>query len=360
MSDPMIVSAPYAHQRSSVRKTMVWVMLALTPATLYGIYLFGWPALMLFGVTVIAALIFEALSLWIARKPVQPFVTDGSAIVAAWLLTMSLPPWAPWWIGVVGAFCAVVLAKQIFGGLGQNIFNPAMVARVALLISFPLEMTFWVSPAPLGGGEALSLVDALGVTFASNVDMDAISTASPLGYVKTEVGRGVPLAEALAGTVGMKDMALGLMPGSMGETSTILLLLGGLVLIFKRIISWHIPVSMIATMFVMATVMNLIFPDVYPNGVFHVLGGGTVLGAFFIATDLVTSPVTNKGKIVFGVGCGALIYIIRTWAGFPEGLGFAVLLMNSMTPLIDHYIKPRIYGRTTKGEPLQYETGGDK
>lgn len=358
-----IASAPYAHQRTSVRRTMGLVMLALTPATLHSIYLFGWPALNLFLVTVAAALLLEAASLRLAGKPVGTFATDGSAIVAAWLLTMGLPPWAPWWIGVVGAFCAIVLAKHVFGGIGQNIFNPAMVGRIALLISFPLEMTLFVHPMPIGSADAPGFMQGLAITFAGIENMDAVSSASTLGFVKTELGRGLALADIMPKTPDLISMMVGVMPGSAGETSSILLVAGGMFLIGMRIITWHIPVAMLGTLALLATGFHLIDPLHYPDAVFHLFSGAALLGAFFIATDLVTSPVTAPGKLVFGAGCGALTYIIRTWAGFPEGLGFAVLLMNALTPMIDHYIRPRIYGRTSKGAPLQYKNesaGGEK
>jgi electron transport complex protein RnfD len=181
-----------------------------------------------------------------------------------------------------------------------------------------------------------------------------MSSASVLGHVKTELTTGVPLAEAMHGAYDSLALFVGSVPGSMGETSSLLILVGGIFLLTLRIISWHIPVSMLAALAILASIFNAIDPDQYPNALYHLLSGATMLAAFFIATDLVTSPVTARGQILFGAGCGALIFIIRTWANYPEGAGFAVLLMNAVTPLIDHYIKPRIYGRTRKGEPIQY------
>lgn len=350
------LAGPYAHKKVSVSRTMGWVMLALLPATALGLYQFGWPAIYLFGITLVAALVFESMSLYIMRKPQRPFLMDGSALLTGWLLAMTLPPWAPWWIGVVGAFLAIVIGKQVFGGIGQNLFNPAMVARVALLISFPLEMTSYTTAQPLFSDQAPDLLNSLAITFGSGSTLfDAVSSATPLGHVKTELGRGIGLDQAMTGTDGYSALFVGTANGSLGEISALLLIPGGLLLIWLRIISWHIPVAMLGTLALLATVMHLIDPNSYASASFHLLSGAAILGAFFIATDLVTSPVSNTGKLVFGAGCGALVYLIRTFAGYPEGVAFAVMLMNACTPLIDHYIKPRVYGRDRKGQPLNYD-----
>jgi electron transport complex protein RnfD len=334
---------------------MVLVMLALLPATLFGVYLYGWPALNLLLITVASALLAEAACLKLARRPLAPYLKDGSAVLTGWLLAMTLPPWAPWWIAVVGSLIAIVVGKQVFGGIGQNLFNPAMVARVALLVAFPLEMTSFVAPRPLFSSDAPGFLQGLMITFGSGVEVDAVSTASPLGHVKTELSRGVSLDGALAPVFDAMSGLVGYLPGSLGETSALLILLGGLYLLFKRIISWHIPVSLIGSLMLLATLFHWIDPNQYAGPVVHLLSGATLLGAFFIATDLVTSPVTPKGQLLFGAGCGALVFVIRTWAGYPEGMAFAVMLMNSLTPLIDHYLRPRVYGRDRKGEPLVYE-----
>lgn len=349
------ISGPYTHEKSSISRTMIWVMLALIPATAFGIYQFGLPALWLFIITILACIIAEAVSLYIAGKPIKPYLFDGSAILTGWLLAMTLPPWAPWWIALVGAFMAIVIGKQVFGGIGQNLFNPAMVARVALLISFPLEMTTWVEPMPLFSESTPGFIESLRITFNFHNEFDALSGATVLGYIKTELGQGVSLTSIWADAFNPMNFAIGNVSGSMGETSAILILFGGLILLLTRIISWHIPVSMMLSIAVLATLFNVIDGEKYPPALFHLLSGATLLGAFFIATDLVTSPVTKAGQLVFGAGCGALVYIIRTWAGFPEGMAFAVMLMNGFTPMIDHYIKPRIYGRTRKGDPISYE-----
>lgn len=356
MSESSLFSGPYTHEHNSVSRTMLLVMVALTPATAYGIYLFGLPALFLFMLTIAGAVISEIACLMITGKPVKIYLLDGSAVLTGWLLAMTLPPWAPWWIGVLGAVIAIVVGKQVFGGIGQNLFNPAMVARVALLISFPLEMTSWVQPDPLFSSTAPGLMDALGITFGTGTaaSYDAVSSATILGHVKTELGRGLPLQEALTAFYEPARLATGTVAGSLGETSAVLIVAGGLLLLWQRIISWHIPVSMLLTLALLAGVFHLIDPQHYAGALVHLLSGASLLGAFFIATDLVTSPVTYRGQLVFGAGCGALVFIIRNWAGYPEGMAFAVMLMNACTPLIDHYLKPRIYGRNRRGEPIQY------
>ncbi len=355
MKQNQLVSGPFDHQQVSVSKTMALVMLALLPTTLFGIYQFGWPALFLFLITVLSALVAEAVALRLAGKPVRLYLLDGSAILTGWLLALTLPPWAPWWIGVVGAFIAIIIGKHVFGGLGQNLFNPAMVARVALLVSFPLEMTSWILPQPLFTPAAPGLMESIAITFKGIAPVDAVSSASLLGHVRTELGRDVLLDNALAGQASHWSLMLGNVPGSLGETSAVLILIGGLFLLWRKIITWHIPLAMLVTLAALATVFNFLDPLHYADARYHLLTGGVMLGAFFIATDLVTSPVTVRGQLLFGAGIGALVYVIRTWAGYPEGVGFAILLMNALTPLIDHYIRPRIYGRDRKGEPLNYD-----
>jgi electron transport complex protein RnfD len=355
VTDTGPVSGPHAHGAVSVGRTMALVMLALLPATLFGAYIYGWPAINLLLVTVGAAIAAEAACLKLANKPLRPYLTDGSAALSGWLLAMTLPPWAPWWIGVVGALIAIVVAKQVFGGIGQNLFNPAMVARVALLIAFPLEMTTFVVPKPLLSADAPDFLQGTTVTFGTGFAVDAVSSASTLGHVKTEIGRHIPLDTALAGVFDTLTSFIGYMPGSLGETSALLILLGGLYLLFKRVITWQVPVAMIGSLLVLATLFHWMHPDTYPGPLVHLLSGATLLGAFFIATDPVTSPVTAKGQLLFGAGCGLLVFVIRSWAGYPEGMAFAVMLMNALTPLIDHYVRPRVYGRDRKGDPLVYD-----
>ncbi len=351
-SSAVPVSSPHTTTSQSVSHVMGIVMLALAPATLFGFWLYGWPAIWLWLVTVAASLLGEAFCLRLMDRPVLPVLRDGSAILTGWLLAVSLPPWAPWWIGVFGGLFATVLAKQAFGGLGQNLFNPAMVARVALLISFPVQMTAWVAPLPLGSAMAPGIFDGLLITLKGMpASLDAVSSASLLGFAKTELTRGVGLLQSLAHAPAISW--LGSRPGSVGETAAWLIAAGGVAMILLRIISWHIPVAMLAGLAIPAALLHAVDPTRYLDAVSHLLSGGAMLGAFFIATDYVTSPNTKPGQLIFGAGCGLLTYVIRTWAGYPEGVAFAVLLMNSLTPIIDSYVKPRIYGRDRKGAALE-------
>jgi len=338
----MPISGPHYVGQRTIGAVMGQVMLALVPATAFALYQIG------------TALASEAAGLKLAGKPVRPFLFDGSALLTAWLLAMSLPPWAPWWIGVVGGAFAVLMGKQIFGGLGQNLFNPAMLARVALLISFPVPMTHWVAPRPLGAADAPGLLSGLHITLFGAHGVDAVSSATVLGHIKTELSRGVGLDTSLHGVYSPLHSLFGFASGSLGETSAVLLLLGALFLLWRRIITWQIPVAMFVTVAVMAGALHMVDPNRYASPLLELLSGGLILGAFFIATDPVTSPSAGAGQLVFGAGCGLLVYVIRTWGGFPEGVAFAVLLMNAGTPLIDHYLRPRIYGRTRSGAPLEY------
>lgn len=350
-----LVAGPFIHKNNSVQRTMLLVILALVPATAYGIYLFGLPALYLFATTVAACVLVEIICLKIAGKPVKTFVFDGSAILTGWLLAMTLPPWAPWWIGVVGAILAIGVGKHVFGGLGQNLFNPAMVARVALLISFPVELTKYTAPAPMLSDSTPSAAEAAAITFGNaGGQVDAVTSASLLGKVKTDVSLGQNATELSTSLFDPLTYFLGAQTGSLGETSAVLLLLGGLFLLLTRVITWHIPLVMLGTIALLAEGFHLLDPSKFMGAEVHLLAGSTMLGAFFIATDLVTSPVSRLGQIIFAAGIGILVYIIRTWGGYPEGMAFAVLLMNSAAPLLDRYIKPRVYGRTSKGAPIEY------
>ncbi len=346
-----IVSGPFSHGTSTVTKIMATVILALMPATVFNLYLFGWPSVFLLAVAIASCAVMEALALVLSGRWVWPTLGDGSAVLTGWLLAMTLPPWAPWWTGVLGAVFAVLLGKHAFGGLGQNPFNPAMVARVALLVSFPAVMTTWVAPHPMFSAEAPGFAQSLAIVFDGRLP-DGVTTATALGYVKSELSRGIPVTQSMGQIPDLMDMGLGLRAGSLGETSLLLILAGGLFLIYRRIVSWHIPVAMLGTLFLMGALFHLLNPERFASGIFHIASGGAVLGAFFIATDYVTSPVSKAGQIVFGIGCGLLTWVIRTFAGYPEGVAFAVLLMNSLTPVIDQYTRPRHFGRTRHGDPL--------
>lgn len=352
-----VKSGPFTHAPNSVQKTMTTVLLALLPAIVFDAYLFGWPAILLFIFTVGACVLAEAVCLVLADRPVKSTLADGSALLTGALLAMSLPPWAPWWIAGLGALFAIVIAKHVYGGLGQNVFNPAMVARVALLVSFPVAMTTWVTPHPLFSSNAPSLAEAIAIIFGGGLP-DTVSAASALGHIKTELSRGIPISESIKQLPDLWDMAVGYRAGSMGETSALLILAGGVFMMIRHIISWHIPVALMGTLLFMGTLFHAINPDRFTNGIFHLMSGATFLGAFFIATDYVTSPISKSGQLIFGIGCGVLTWVIRTFAGYPEGMAFAVLLMNGLTLIIDQYTRPRPFGRTRSGEPLSVKEKG--
>lgn len=350
MSTMGLVSGPFAHDRSSVNRIMLQVCLALVPATLFGLWLFGWPAINLWLLTCASAVATEALCLYWLGQP-QRRLLDGSALLTGWLLALSLPPWAPWWIGVGGSAFAIGIGKQLYGGIGQNLFNPAMLARVALLIAFPLQMTTWALPHALGSAAAPGFVEGLHITFGGVIP-DGMSGATALGGLKTELTLHRTAEEILAGNFRLIPALLGTTAGSLGETSELLLLLGGLWLLLRRIIHWEIPVSMLVSVVLLGAIAHQINPERYPGGLYHLASGGLLLGAFFIATDPVSSPVSRAGRLIFGIGCGVLVYVIRTWGSFPEAVAFAVLFMNALSPLIDRYWRPRAYGRTSSGKPL--------
>jgi electron transport complex protein RnfD len=313
---------PHVRTENSINRIMYSVIAALVPSALAGVYLFGWSAIQVILVSIVVALITEAAMQKAIKQKMT--ITDGSAILTALLLAMTLPPGSPWWMTALGSFFAIAIGKQIYGGLGYNPFNPALVGRVALLIGFPLQMTTWENIHPLLSG------------------VDVTTGATPLGVVQVARLSHKPVPDAE--THQFWNMFVGNTMGSLGETSDLLLLLGGLYLLYKHYITWHIPVSMIGAVFAFSGIFWLIDPTHYANPVFHVLSGGLMIGAIFMATDMVTCPNTPKGQLVFGAGCGLLTIIIRMWGGYPEGVSFAILLMNSLTPMIDRYIQPHLYG----------------
>ncbi|CAA7617075.1 putative inner membrane oxidoreductase [Candidatus Terasakiella magnetica] len=351
-------SGPFTHGSNNVQKTMFTVLAALTPATLFNLWLFGWPAIFLFLVTMLSCVGCEALCMRMRGDSPERALSDGSVLITGWLLALSLPPWAPWWVAAIASIFAVLLAKHAFGGLGQNVFNPAMIGRVVVLVSFPVQMTAFVPSKPLFSAAAPSFAESLHVTFGRGVSLDGISAASQLGFIKTELARGIPVNQSLAHLPSLSELMLGFHPGSMGETAVPLILLGGLFLMWRKIISWHIPVAMLGTLFVLGTIFSTMDPGRHATGMFHLLSGASFLGAFFIATDYVTSPVSKSGQLAFGIGIGLLTWIIRTYAGYPEGVAFAVLLMNALTPILDQHFRPRVFGRTRQGAPLPLK--GDK
>lgn len=355
------VASPHAHGGNSVSRTMFRVQMALLPATLFGFWLYGWPSFFLWLLTILSCLGFEAMSLKMSGSSrLRVSLFDGSAVLTGWLLALTLPPWAPWWVAVLGGFIAIVIGKQVFGGVGQNVFNPAMVARVALLISFPLPLTMWVMPLPMGSLAAPDFIDGLRIFLGSLPQPDAMSSATLLGYTKTEMARGVDLLSAMAGNHAPAMSWVGSRSGSLGESASLLILAGGLYLLARGVITWHIPLAVLGGLAIPACIGHAVDPTHYMSAPAHLLSGAAMLGAFFIATDYVTSPNTTAGQLVFGLGVGFLTWVIRTYGSYPEGMAFAVLLMNSLTPVIDRFIKPRVLGRDRKGKPLDIPEGAAK
>ena len=325
MERPVVTTTPHIHTKNSIDKTMRNVLIALAPAALLGVYFFGLPALLMILVSTISAVCFEAGYQLLAKKTVT--ITDGSAAVTGLLLAMTLPPGIPLWLPVVGTFIAIVVVKQVFGGLGKNFLNPALVGRSVLAISFA------------GYIEAGYLIPSSGW-----VTPDAITSPTPLAVVNS-LGQPPAAFDVLAALFGN-------ISGAIGETSVLLLLLGGIFLLVTKTITWHIPVSFIMTTFVMTLF-------IHPSGIgdshalYQLLLGGLMLGAFFMATDYPTSPMTSKGKLIFGLGCGVLTVLIRLYSGFPEGVAYAILMMNLTVPLIDRFVRPRVYGtKSHKGKEV--------
>jgi len=343
------ISGPHVIAVRRIDDIMFKVILALLPALAWGFFIFGWPAIYLTAVTVVASLAFEGICLKLKGVAAMPYLYDGSAILTGLLVAMTLPPWAPWWIGVVGAAIAIVLGKQVYGGLGQNPFNPAMLARVALLISFPIEMTTWANVSPFLAGPGF--LESLHITFSGLDSLDGVTGATTLGAVKTGFSSHLPLS-ALLHDYSHIYAFIGWQRGSLGETSSLLVLAGGLWLMRQGIIKWQAPFALLFTVALLAGLFHWLDGEHYLDAWVHLKSGALMLLAFFIATDYVTTPNTPLGQVIFGAGCGALIWVIRTWGSYPEGAAFAILLMNAATPLIDHYIRPRIYGRYRNGKPL--------
>jgi electron transport complex protein RnfD len=334
-------TAPHTLSGNRVRRVMGWVLLALVPALLTHLVFFGYG--LLINVTLAAAtgIACEALALRLRGQPLAPFLSDGSVIVTGTLLAFCIPPLAPWWLTVSGTAFAVLLVKHLYGGLGRNTFNPAMVGYVVLLVSFPVQMTRW--PAPLGANPEVppTLQDTLAAIFTgapTSTTFDAITTATPIAAVKAGLTFGHTMEELWTQPI------FGHLAGRGWEMIALATLAGGVALLVSGVIRWQIPVAMLASIAVLAGLVHAIDPGSYPGITFHLLSGATMLGAFFIATDPVTAATSERGRLVYGACIGVLTYIIRTWGGYNDGVAFAVLLMNSAVPLLDRYTVPRIYG----------------
>ena len=322
-----VSGSPHIHGDSSVKKIMYTVVMAMVPAMLVSVYFFGLDALRVLVISSLACLFFEWLiQKYLIKGPVT--INDGSALVTGILLAFNVPSNLPVWILLIGAFISIGMGKMSFGGLGKNPFNPALVGRVFLLISFPVQMTSWPAPKLL---------------FGSVTSTDAMGGATPLGFLKEGLkNQTVPEL--------MKDMPdyamelIGFIGGSLGEVSVIALLLGAIYMLVKKVITWEIPTAYIGSVIIFTGILWLINPDMYISPVFHLLTGGLILGAFYMATDMVSSPISSKGQILFGIGCGVITILIRIWGAYPEGVSFAILIMNAFTPLINRGFKPKRFG----------------
>jgi electron transport complex protein RnfD len=328
MKDLLVVSAsPHIRGKGDITLAMRWVILALLPALVFSVYLFGWRALIIILISIAASIGCEAVMQKMLGKKIS--ITDCSALLTGLLLAFNLPPNVPLWLPAIGSAFAIIFAKQLFGGLGYNFINPALAGRAFLMASWPSFMTKgWLAPAngTLSG-------------------IDTITGATPLDLLKNAANYGEP--NAIIGQLNklatIKNLFFGNIGGCIGETSALLLLIGGLFLIFIKIVDYRIVVGYLGSFIILALVL-----PTKGNLLFHLFSGGLFLGAFFMATDWVTSPVTSKGRWVFGIGCGVLTIVIRVWGGYPEGVSYSILLMNVFTPLIDRLTKERIFGEQKK------------
>jgi electron transport complex protein RnfD len=330
MGNTFIVSvSPHLRDRENAARVMRAVCISLAPAALASIYIFGWRALLVLAVSIVASVVAEVLSQLVLKREIT--VRDGSAVVTGVLLAFTLPVQTPLWMVAAGAFVAIFLVKQLFGGIGHNIFNPALAARAVLLSSFPVAMTAWSTPVlSLGRVDATAAASALGIV--QEAAKAGTSAALPFGYL---------------------DLLLGAVPGSLGETCKVALLLGAAFLMIRRIIDWRIPVTFLGS----AALLSFI---VGKDPLFAVLSGGLILGAFFMATDYVTAPTTPNGRLIFGLGCGAVTFLIRQYGGFPEGVCYAILFMNCLSPLIELYVRPRRFGAAGRHVAVRTAKGGAK
>jgi len=322
--------SPHFQSDETTRKLMLGVIIALMPALAASVYFFGTGAIIVTLTSVATCVLAEfLLQKYVLRGPTS--ITDLSAIVTGLLLAFNVPSNLPIYIVVIGALIAIGVAKMTFGGLGNNPFNPAIVGRIFLLISFPVQMTTW--PKPTG---------------FSNSYADAVTGATPLGVLREGLKNGDTVSHLMTQVPSHMKMFFGYMGGSMGEISAVALIIGGLYLLYKKIITWHIPVSVLITVVLFSGVMWLVNPEKYADPAFHLLTGGILLGAIFMATDYVTSPMSHRGMIIYGVGIGVITILIRNWGAYPEGVSFAILIMNGFTPLINMYMKPSGFGKEVK------------
>ena len=317
------------------------VLLTLLPAAITYCMYFGWGLLIQFALASIAGLMFEALALTLRHRTLQPAITDGSTLITAALLAFSVPPLAPWWLIVSAMAFAILLAKHLYGGLGMNPFNPAMVGYAVLLVSFPAAMTQWLPAAsvtPLHIDFSQTLISILSGHSPASLNIDLLSSASPLAALHSGLALRHTMDEVLA------TPTFGNIAGAGWEWVSLCFLLGGIAMLALRLIRWQIPLAMLLSTAVCATVMNMMDPGNYTGALFHLFSGATMIGAFYIATDPVTAPSSTRGRLYYGAGIGVLTYVIRSFGHYHDGVAFAVLIMNALAPLIDKLTIPRIYG----------------
>jgi len=328
----LIVSlSPHVSSPDHVRRIMLDVVLALLPAALWSVYLFGFQAVRVIFVSVAACVICEyCIQRFLLKVPSS--VDDGAAVVTGLLLAFNLPSNIPNWMIVVGGFVAIAIAKMTFGGIGNNPFNPALVGRVFMLISFPVAMTSW--PVPLANRGQM---------------IDAVTAATPLSIAKEGLKNGIASDQLMASLPNYWDLLIGQRGGCLGEVSVLLLSLGGLYLLYRKVIQLEIPLAVISSVFIFSGILWMVNPQTNMSPLFHILTGGIFLGAIFMATDMVTSPMTPAGMIIFGIAIGILTVVIRVFGAYPEGMSFAILIMNAFVPLIDRFTKPQKYGKLKHG-----------
>ncbi|MEY4593302.1 MAG: hypothetical protein RIR18_2197 [Pseudomonadota bacterium] len=333
-------TSPYLLKEVSVQRVMLQVLLALLPGIAAHVWFFGPALLVQLAITTSAALLAEAVMLKVRGRPLNMFLSDLSVVVTAWLIALTFPSIAPWWLTLIGTLFAVVVGKQLYGGLGQNPFNPAMVAFAVCIVSFPALMSQW--PA-----EGQNLSAQVASIFGTAPKLDGLSSATPLDVLKTGLKLGGDEA-SVSSVMAAHANTFGLMGGHGLEWVAFAYLLGGLWLVREKIITWHIPTAFLAGISLLSTALWLFNSAAFANPLFHLFAGGTMLGAFFIATDPVTGATTPRGKLIFAGSVGVLVYLIRVFGGYPDGVAFAVLLMNICVPLIDLYTQPPVFGNKAK------------
>ncbi len=324
---------------------MFQVVYALIPGALAAMYFFGWGVLFNLTIAISVCLLSEALILKMRRRDVVERLADGSALVTACLLALALPPLAPWWLTTIACLFAIVVAKHLYGGLGYNPFNPAMVGYIVVMISFPLQMTLWTTPVSIGSGwpDFITTFNWVfnGVLPAHHT-LDSISMATPIDVIKTQLTQLHGITETRSSS--QYKLLFGAFSGIGWEWINGLYLAGGIWLIRKDVIDWRIPAALLISLAFFANIFSVIDFQTYNSALFQLFSGGTMLCAFFIATDPVTASTTPKGRWIYGIGIGLLIFIIRTWGGYPDGIAFAIVLMNITVPIIDYYTLPKVYG----------------